>query len=131
MIQKTAGEVLQSIIDGCFVPNAGVLAGIIVRGEIAVVVYNLDETDALVQRAVKALGWDGTSPVFPLAARLRRTLIEESEQRADPVTARWLRGGSTGRIFLWTGRRTLLINYEPGDGYSLESGSLDASRPEP
>lgn len=129
MIPKTAGELLQSIIEVCFVPNAGVLKGIIVRGEIAVVVYNLDETDVLVQKFVQALGWDGTSPVFPLEPRLRQALIEDSEQRGDLFIARWLRGGRTGRIFLWTRRGALLVNYEPSEGYSLESGSLDASRP--
>lgn len=32
------------------------------------------------------------------------------------------------KIFLWTGRGTLLINYQPGVGFSLEPGSHDASR---
>ena len=128
-MKKSDGEVLQSLVEGCLVPNAEVLASLIGRGEVAVVVYNLDETDALVQRAARDLGWDGPSPVFPLQGRLKKALIEESEQRADLVTARWLRGGRTGRIFLWTGRGTLLINYQPDAGYSVEPGSLDASRP--
>ena|ERR1044071_1867872 len=121
-------EVMQPIIDNCFVPNADVLAGIIGRGEIAVAVYDLDEADAFMQQAVRDIGWDGTSAVFRLLARHRKRLIEHSEEYADHVTARWLRGARTGRIFLWTGRGTLLINYQPGVGYSLEPGSLDASR---
>jgi hypothetical protein len=125
---KPPSEVLQPIIDNCFRPNADALSKIIGRGEVAVVVFKLDESDALALQAARDIGWDGTSVVFQLAGHTKKRLIEVSEQQADPVTARWLRGGRTGRIFLWTGRGTLLINYQPGAGYSVEPGSTDASR---
>jgi hypothetical protein len=125
---KPPGDVLQRIIDNCFTPNASALAGIIGRGEVAVVVFEPDPVDAVMKQALRDLGWDGASVVFQLAAGHKKRLIADSVEHADLVTARWLRGGRTGRIFLWSGRGTLLINFQQGVGYSLEPGSTDASR---
>jgi hypothetical protein len=121
-------KVLQPIIDNCFTPHATELAAITDRGEIAVVVFDPDPASTVMQQALRDLGWDGASVVFQLGAGLKKRLIADSVEHADLVTARWLRGGRTGRIFLWTGRGTLLINFQQGVGYSLEPGSSDASR---
>lgn len=124
---KPFSEVMEPIIEACFTPNAYALASIIGGGQVAVAVFKLDEGDALAQQAARDIGWDGSSAVFPLSRDHKQRIIDRSVELGDPLTAQWLRGERNGRIFLWTGRGTVLVNFEPGRGYSLEPGSNDAA----
>jgi len=101
------------------------IAPIIANGGIAVVVYKPHD---LAREAARAVGWDGESATFKLSNAARQRLIASLLRRDDAVTCRWLRGNRAGRIFMISGAGTLLINFVPGVGYSLEPGSTDSER---
>jgi hypothetical protein len=114
---------LVALLEHTIKPNAETIAEICVSGGIALVVRNPSDQG---RRAAAALGWDGTS-AFEMSMGQRKRMAEECEKVGDAVTARWLRrsGPGPGRIFAIAGNGTLLVNFEPGVGYSLEPGSTN------
>jgi hypothetical protein len=110
-------------------PHADTLAEISAAGEIAIVVYDLAADDPQVQEAARAAGWDGSTAAFPMARDYRAQLATNG----DAVTAAWLLQEPSadperrvGRVFVFTGHGTLLVNFTPGRGWSFEPGSLDS-----
>lgn len=116
---------LSYVLDDHIKPNALAIAEIVAAGGIAVVVANLS---ALSVQFAKALGWDGKAAVFRMSAKGRRVFAAGSKQNADHVTASWLVAKRDGRILYVEHSSTLLINFTPGEGYSLEPGSTDSAR---
>ena len=106
-------------------PHSKILADIIVRDEVAVVIYQLAPDDHEGNEEALALGWDRCSPVFELGAEVKTRLIENLEEDGDMVGARWFRGGRCGRIVVVTGYGTLLVNHDMESGYSIEGAALD------
>ena len=41
------------------------------------------------------------------------------------MTARWLTGRRPGRILVFSGVGSLLVNFDPDKGFALEPGSTD------
>jgi hypothetical protein len=107
------------------------LAKVSVAGEIAVVLCNPSEHGRAVARE---LGWDGDATVFCMSEAGRRRMVDALSS-FDPIRTRWLKRAikrssmksrPEGRIFFISGQRTLLVNYRPGKGFSVEPGSIDA-----
>jgi hypothetical protein len=72
------------------------------------------------------LGANDGSLAFAMSDEVRKAMIADCLKRGDSATVRWLRADSSGRIFYVSGSGgTLLINFEPGKGYSIEPGSTD------
>jgi len=102
------------------------IARIAVGGGIAAVVF--EPAPSIVNWLKVNLNWNG-EPMFRLSAKERQWLAEAWQNVGDEVSARWIRGKSgKGRIFVFSGKGTLLINWSPGEGFSLEPGSTDAER---
>jgi len=123
MKEKTQ-ETMDRIINNAIKPNAEEIASIFIRDDIACVVYDLDPE---CRNVAKALGWDGKTPVFKIPKSVRKTFAHNLRVSCpdDKVTPRWLEGNRPGRIFLMVHTGTLLMNYEPEVGYTLEPGSTD------
>src|SRR5688572_11882285 len=75
-------EVLNRIRDEGIKPHTELLAKLNDAGRIIVAVF---EPGELAAKAARKLGWDGTTPVFPLS------LARYNHLNSDPVTAKWLR----------------------------------------
>lgn len=103
-------------------PHADELAPIMISGEVAVLAF---EPDVALEPALRAVGWNARA-VFRLATRWRTRLAQGS----DPVTRAWLArsGRDVGRILVFWGAGTLLVNYTPATGYTLEPGSIASER---
>ncbi len=114
---ETTKKMMRRILDEGVIPHADALAMIWLNGEVAVVVFEVADEG---KDALRTLGWHGEA-VFAL----NRTRAEQLAKRSDPVTAAWLRRRGPGRMFLWNGLGTLLLNHETGKGWSTEPGSTD------
>ncbi len=117
---------LRRLLDEGIKPYTDDLAPILVAGDVAIVVFEPAKTDAEMMAALRAMGWDGKTPVFRMSNGYRKRLARNS----DAVTAAWLmrRAKNVGRLSVWTGRANFLVNFTPGQGYSFEPGSLDSER---
>lgn len=102
-------------------PHAPAIAKIALRGDIAVVVFEVEEE---LKEALRNLGWRGEA-VFALNREHAERMAAAA--KCDAVTAAWLRRHvkNEARIFLWVHYGTLLVNYLPGTGFSFEAGSTD------
>ena len=119
-------KLLNRILDEGIKPYTEELAPIIADGDVAIVVFEPADD---VKPALRAAGWDGRAHVLRMPNGYRKRLARSS----DAVTRAWLTrsasvSGSAGRIFLFVQRGTLLVNFSPERGYSLEPGSTDAER---
>ena len=127
-------QLLDDLIKNGIKANGEAIAEIVGVGEIAIVVYKLapatDEHGRATHEALRAIGWDGSASVFKVSAATRKRMIAQSEAYNDPITARWLRGGRNGRIFVWTGLGTFLLNHSESGDLTVEPGSLDMQRPQ-
>jgi hypothetical protein len=100
------------------------------HGEVAVVFFEL--TPALREEMARAFLWNGDAAVVRMPPEVARRIVSECKERGDEVTPRWLtdkRGWPpwVGRIFVVAhAGATLLVNYEPGEGFSVEPGSTAA-----
>ncbi|MDP2342674.1 MAG: hypothetical protein Q8O67_17080 [Deltaproteobacteria bacterium] len=121
MTQREYGNIyLHGLLERHIKPHADSIATIFGEGLIAVLV--VAPTGEAVAAARK-LGWDGTTPVFPLSTSGAAALATASSD-----AARWVRRVGAGRIFVLDGNGSLLVNF--GDqGFSLEPGSLDTPLP--
>ncbi len=103
-------------------PSAGDLAPILAHGSVAVIVH---APSPATREAARAAGWDGETMVFPMSIATRRLVA----MQADAVTAAWIgRDDGVGRIFVFSGAGTALVNFASGRGYWIEPGSLDGDR---
>jgi hypothetical protein len=107
--------------EGVLVPNALEIAKIVRAGDIAVVVW---EPHELILEGVRAIGYDGTTPVFRLSSGKRKALVASFREANDRVSEKWFARKATNRIYLLTGLGSLLINIGP-NGMAIEPGSLD------
>lgn len=123
--QDEAWKVMDRILKEGIVAHADAIAPICAVGDIAVVVFELDPS---FHEGVRQWGWDGSCPVFRLSNARRKNAIRYFRQIGDTVSANWFERKQDERIFLFNGPgSSLLINFKPGEGYSLEPGSLDAN----
>jgi hypothetical protein len=105
-------QALERILEQGIKPHADAIAPIVIDGEgVAVVVF---EPALEAVTAAQHYGWDGKAKVFKLDAR---------KAQGDSITARWFSSGRPGRIFVISGKGTLLVNYAQGAGFTLEPGS--------
>ena len=74
------------------------------------------------------LGWDGETAVFEPNTEVMQTMARSCVTRGDHATRRWIHSDRVGRIFLAAYSGTLLLNFTPGRGYSIEPGSTASSR---
>jgi hypothetical protein len=115
---------LEELLERGLKPHAERLAEIGAKNRFACLIWRIDPKWA--SRAQKAFGWKPGEDVFALADQVCANLAT-----ADLVTRRWVQAGSSLdsvlRILIVSGPcSTLLMNYAPGRGYWIESGSLDA-----
>jgi hypothetical protein len=108
---------MRRILDEGVIPHTAALERIWLNGEVAVAVFEVADKG---KEGLRNLGWHGEA-VFAL----NRTRAERLAGHSDPVTAAWLRRRGPGRMFLWNGLGTLLMNCEAGKGWSTEPGSTD------
>lgn len=101
-------------------PHWDAIEQIIDTGEIAVVVWNLDDAS---RKAARMIGWDGKTSVFRMAQAVQRKMSAGCASLGQHVTERWLTSKCAGRIFAMTGLGTLLVNYADGLGFSLQPAS--------
>ncbi len=119
---------LRRLLEVGIKPHAEKIAEIAARGDIAVVVFEVDDMFGdrrLIETSkagLRALGWRGEN-VFALNRTRATRLLAD----ADAVTARWVGRRQRGvtRIFVAMHTGTLLVNLD-AEGYSLERGSPDA-----
>jgi hypothetical protein len=109
---------MKRILDEGIKPNALAVARIFEERGTAVVVF---EPMGMAVQAARDLGWDGKSPIFKLRAGAARRLAS-----SDSATRAWLERRTSGRILVIAHEGTMLVNYTPGVGYSVEPGSTDA-----
>jgi hypothetical protein len=100
-------------------PNRKRIVQIGVAGDIAVLVF--DPSDGGVETA-KKLGRRGDEPVFSVTNQAAAPAMPD----ADAITQKWLSSTpSKGifRIYVLVNDERLLVNFQPGHGFSLEPGS--------
>src|SRR5512138_998018 len=105
-------EELHRIVNQGVRPHAPRVAEIGFSGDVAVVLFEPGE-DA--RATARAIGWDGTGPVFRLPEE-GRTLLAGPGTAAETRMAKWLRrkldpAVPVARVLVLTGDRTLLVNY--------------------
>ncbi len=113
------------LLESAIKPHAHAIAEILSEGGIAAVVFEPQEPtlDALAH-----FGWHG-EPVFLFTRDHRELFAKGCEEIGDDVAAQWLRAENRlGRVLLFAAMGTLLINFTPGQGFSLEPGSTNAER---
>ena len=116
--------ILDRILNEGIIKNAEAIASIVSDGGIACVVYELRED---VVDGARDLGWDGETPAFEMNEEKRKLMAFKCGQMGDVVTKKWLESERQGKIFVMAHAGTLLVNFDPEDGYSLEPGSTDMS----
>lgn len=118
-------KLFQRLLNEAIKPQAQAIANLISRGHIAVVPF---EPTGGGLGYLQNWGWKGES-VYRMTTRQRKTMAEVCRGCGDEITARWiLSKGREGRIFVIWGESTLLVNFVPDEGYSLEPGSTDLKR---
>ncbi|HMI82551.1 MAG TPA: hypothetical protein VK550_00590 [Polyangiaceae bacterium] len=116
--QKLMDRVLEQGIK----PHAGEIAEIGLSGRFACVVF---EPGPAVREALKKWG-RSEEKVFPLSSGQVRALAQ-----TDEAARRWFAtppDETKIKVFLVVHDGTLLINHEPGKGYSTEPSSTDRER---
>jgi hypothetical protein len=115
------GGLLHRLLEDGIKPHAAELTQIAMRGEVAVIVFEQDET---VLTALEAMGWNGRT-VFGITRSRGERFAKASN---DPVWQAWAARPSNMtclRIFVCIHMGTLLVNYRPDKGYDLEPGQSD------
>ena len=109
-------------IDSGFIDCRSCSAG--VGGIVAVLFYEVMETDELSARSARSLGWTGQRiEVHPL--KRKRALRFADNLPANDGARSWLRRHGPGRILVFSGVGSLCLSYARGRGYSIEPGTLD------
>ena len=126
---RTHARRTQLLIDQAVEPHAATIAEIHARGEIAVVVHKPVRRVAV---GARMLGWNGEVGAFGIAQRVARDWLAH----VDDVTARWVERQDLdgAKVFLVTGRGSVLLNVTAGNHYTSEPESLDemlAASPNP
>jgi hypothetical protein len=117
---------IDALLESAIKPHAHAIAAILAEGGIAAVVFEPQEPtlDALTDD----FGWRGES-VFPFTRDNRELFAKGCEELGDDIAAQWLRAENRlGRVLLFAAIGTLLINFTPGQGFSLEPRSTNAER---
>jgi hypothetical protein len=126
-IRHVTGEeqarMMNAFLDEAIKPHVDIIAPIVIAGDVAVIVH---KPSASAARALHELGWNGSAPAFQLRSEDTERIAESCARMGDEVTGRWLRSGRQGRMFVFWGDGTLLINHAEGQGFSLEPGSTNA-----
>jgi len=91
-------------------------------GDVACVVWELTSDN---HEAARALGWDGVSSVFAMPNEIRIEFAKALAKDGDVAGAKWLRASGKNRIYCMAQTGTLLLNVNPGEGFSIEPGTLD------
>jgi hypothetical protein len=115
------GGLLHRLLEEGIKPHAVELTQIAMRGEVAVIVFEPDET-AL--PALEAMGWNKRT-VFGMTRSRGERFAKAS---SDPVWRAWAARPSNMtclRIFVCIHMGTLLVNYRQDKGYDLEPGQSD------
>jgi hypothetical protein len=120
-IDQETKDFNRRLMDEAIIPNCRELAKIALEGNIAVVVFEIDDS---AKPALWGAGWDGKATVFPMLNSFRTELA----QVTDAVTASWLTRQVSKRfcrMFVFFSTGSLLINFTPQRGYWVEPGSLE------
>lgn len=117
-----AERMWQRLTDKGLIPHASELAPLLGPGKVAVLVFEPNDT---VKDALFPLGWDGKAAVFQMSKSVARRYAKLS----DPVTAAWLmRDSSPGRLLVFWGLGSVLMNWTPGRGLTIEPGSIETDQ---
>lgn len=102
--------------------HATAIAQIHARGEIAIVVHKPSKRAA---HGARLLGWDGRVAAFAIT----RSFAERYLAYVDDVTRRWVerQQPDQAKVFIVTAGGSVLVNFTPGGGCTIEPGSLDES----
>lgn len=115
---------IHALLESAIKPHAHAIAAILAEGGIAAVVFEPEQStlDPLTDH----FGWHG-EPVFPFTRDNRDLFAKECEDLGDDIATQWLRAENRlGRVLLFSATGTFLVNFMPGQGFSLEPGSTDA-----
>jgi hypothetical protein len=113
-------ERMHRVINGGLRPRAPEIAVIGFSGDVTVVVYDPGEE---ARAEATTLGWDGKTEVFRLSEAGKKALLASAP--AEGLLAKWLRRkfdptAPVARIYVLTGEESLLVNFSPFGGWSLE-----------
>lgn len=115
-------EIMQRLIDTCIKPHANWFVKTADRGEFVAMLF---EPAPLVIEVSKTLGRRRDAKHWALPPEAVRSL-----RHTDHVANQWFatapRADHVKIFVLAHSGSTLLLNFEPGKGYYLEAGSLDA-----
>lgn len=123
-------ETLQRVVNLGLRPIAPEIAVIGFTGDVVVALYEPGEK---AQARARALGWDGKSRIFRLTADGKRALAA-SDEVSDAGIAKWLASkfdpaAPVARIYVLTGDESLLVNFTPYGGWSLEPPATAGQMP--
>ena len=117
-------KILDRLLDEGIKPHATEIAEIVADGDLAALMFEPSEQ---AKQAVQSLGWDGQAAAFKVAGERAKALAVQLRKVGDTATAAWLERKQPGRILVFTGDGTLCVNFQPGGGFSIEPGTLDAA----
>jgi hypothetical protein len=118
--RESEQDLMDRVLEQGVKPHAAEIAAIGLSGRFACLVF---EPGDLHRKVVRTWGRTGEA-VFPLSPEQVRVLAS-----TDRAALRWFSippDESKIKVFLLVHEGTLLINYEPGHGWSVEPGSTDA-----
>jgi hypothetical protein len=123
-IQDKSKELLTRILEKGIKPHAEAISRASLAGEVSVVFYEIQIGEPALVSALRSLGWRGGTSE---CVRLSRTRAERLADNLPPVdsASKWLRGHRPGRIFAFTGKGSICVNFRPERGYWLEPGTLE------
>jgi hypothetical protein len=124
------GEAILRIINVGLRPHAPTIALIGFSGDVVVALHEPGER---AKARARALGWDGKSEVFRLTPEGRRTLAGSAEV-SDAGIAKWLGrkfepAAPVARIYVLTGDDSVLLNFSPFGGWTLEAPDTSGQTP--
>ena len=128
-LAKTRAYLLQ-LTERSLKPNAEAIAAIIATSGIAVVLYPPDaDIPDHFATILRDMGRVDDERVFRMTSACAKRMAANigADHSADKVTPRWLLKKRPGRIFVLdvVGGGSLLVNFTPGVGLSLEPGQSD------
>jgi hypothetical protein len=126
--QEELRSIFNRLLERGIKPNARQIASIVTHGQIAAVMFELDPENEKILR--DNISWKGEA-VWRMSTKVRKAIAAACAEVGDFVGERWLLAKERkGRIFVYWGSGTFLVNFEPGHGYWPEPGSSDTERTE-